>query len=112
MKNIVLLLVIGTLMQGCANVSQPTASRPLVDKKVMGKTTPVDISINSILDNAKSGESVQANQHSMVLGSKFVSATGLTCRKLVSDKAGLDVYCLNLNNHWFKVKRVISEATQ
>ena len=109
MKNIALLLVIGTLFQGCAGIVQPTASRPLVEQETIHTTSTVDQALNSILSKAKSGTSVLNNNHSSVLGDKFIAATGLTCRKIESERYGQDIYCLKSQGNWLKIERVISE---
>jgi hypothetical protein len=112
MKNIVLLVVISTIFQGCASITQPTASRPLVEHKFVTSTGFVDSSLNVALSDSKAGTPVVIEQQPSVMGDRFFAATGLTCRKLTSEQAGQNIYCLNIQGRWFKVKRVISEYNE
>jgi hypothetical protein len=108
MKNIVLLVVISTVIQGCTNISQPTASRALVEDVFVTPTASVDFSLSTALSNSQAGATLLIEQQTVVMGKKFFAATGLTCRKLTSEPADQHIYCLNIQGNWFKVERVIS----
>jgi hypothetical protein len=112
MKNIVLLVVISTLVQGCAGIAQPTASRPLVENEFVTPTVSVDFSLNASLSNAKTGSSLVIEQQPAVMGERFFAATGLTCRKLAVEQTGQHIYCLKNQGSWFKIKKVISEYNE
>jgi hypothetical protein len=114
MKNIVLLAVISTLIQGCTSISQPTASIPLVENEFESVTPNVfvDFSLSEALFDLKTGNTLVIEQQPAVMGDRFFAATGFTCRKLTSEKAGQRIYCLNKLGSWFKVKRVISEYNE
>jgi len=112
MKNIVLLVVISTMVQGCTSIAQPTASRALVEDVFVTPTASVDFSLSTALSNSQAGSTLFIEQQSVVMGDKFFAATGLTCRKLTSDQAGQHIFCLNILGNWFKVKRVISEYNE
>jgi hypothetical protein len=114
MKNIMLLAVLSTLIQGCTSISQPTASRPLVEHefKSLASAAAVDVSLSTALSNTKSGATFIIQEKSMVMGNTFFAATGLTCRKLISEQVGQHIYCLNNQGNWFQVKKVISEYNE
>ena len=112
MKNIVLLAVISTLIQGCTSVAQPTASRPLVENEFVTPTGSVGVSLSAALSNSKVGSALVIEQKPAVMGGRFFAATGLACRKLTSEHAGQHIYCLNIQGSWFKVKKVISEYNE
>ena len=109
MKNIVLLAVLSTLIQGCTSIAQPTASRPLVENEFVIPSAPVNVSLSTALSNAEAGVEMIIQQKPAVFGERFFAATGLTCRKLTSVLTGQAIYCLNTDSSWFKVKKVISE---
>jgi hypothetical protein len=112
MKNIVLIAVISTLIQGCTSIAQPTASRPLVENEFVTPNVSVDFSLSEALFDLKTGAALVIDQQSAVMGDRFFAATGFTCRKLTSEKAGQHIYCLNNVGSWYKVKRVISEYNE
>jgi len=112
MKNIVLLTVISTLIQGCTSIAQPTASRPLVEHEYVTPIASANSSLSASLSNAKAGDKLVVGQQPAVMGDVFFAATGLTCRKLVSEPVRLHIYCLNTQGRWFKVKKVISEYNE
>jgi hypothetical protein len=112
MKNIVFLAVISIQIQGCTSVSQPTASRPLVEHEFVTSTAFVDLSLGAVLSNTKAGTALVIEQQPVVMSDKFFAATGLTCRKLTSEQAGQYIYCLNIQGNWFKVNQVISEYNE
>jgi hypothetical protein len=109
MKNVMLLAVLSTFIQGCSSITQPTASRPLVAHEFVMPISSVDVSLSIALSNAKTGAAMNIHQQSVVMGERFFAATGLTCRKLTSVQAGQHVYCLNIQGNWFQIKKVISE---
>ncbi|MFT7315620.1 MAG: hypothetical protein ACI9J5_003782 [Paraglaciecola sp.] len=109
MKNIVLLAVLSTFIQGCSSIVQPTASLPLVEHEFVIPIGSVDVSLSTALSNAKSGAAMNIHQQPAVMGERFFAATGLNCRKLTSVQAGQHIYCLNIQGNWFQVKKVISE---
>jgi hypothetical protein len=109
MKNIVLLAVLSTFIQGCSSIVQPTASLPLVEHDFVIPIGSVDVSLSTALSNAKSGAAMNIHQQPAVMGERFFAATGLNCRKLTSVQAGQHIYCLNIQGNWFQVKKVISE---
>jgi hypothetical protein len=108
MKNIVLLAVLSTFIQGCSSIVQPTASLPLVEHEFV-PIGSVDVSLSTALSNTKTGAAMNIHQQPAVMGERFFAATGLTCRKLTSVQAGQHIYCLNIQGNWFQVKKVISE---
>lgn len=112
MKNIVLLSVLSTFIQGCTSIEQPTASRPLVEHEYVTPTASTNSFLNSSLSNAKAGEKLVVEQQPAVMGDVFFAASGLTCRKLITKQVGQNIYCLNTRGHWFKVKNVISEYNE
>ncbi|MFT5924865.1 MAG: hypothetical protein ACI9LE_001865 [Paraglaciecola sp.] len=109
MKNIVLLAVLSTLVQGCTSIAQPTASLPLVEHDFVIPTGSVDVSLSTALSNAKTGAAMNIHHQPAVMGERFFAATGLNCRKLTSVQAGQNIYCLNIQGNWFQVKKVISK---
>ena len=109
MKNIVLLSVMLTVAQGCSSIDQPKASRALVEHQYVAQAPTVDSSLSIALSNSKAGSVLSIEQQATLMGLKFFSATGLTCRKLTSEFAGQHIYCLNPKSSWFKVNKVISE---
>jgi hypothetical protein len=109
MKNIVLLAVLSTFIQGCTSIVQPTASIPLVEHEFVFPSGSVDVSLSTALSNAKAGAVLMIQQKPAVMGERFFAATGLTCRRLTSAQVGEFIYCLNTQSNWFKVKKVISE---
>jgi hypothetical protein len=109
MKNIMLLAVLCTFIQGCTSITQPTASRPLVEHEFVIPSAFVDVPLSTALSNAKTGAAISIQRQSAVMGDQFFAATGLTCRKLTSAQVGQHIYCLNIQGNWFQVKKVISE---
>jgi len=112
MKNITLLAVLLTLVQGCASIAQPTASRPLVEHEFVTPSASIDVSLSRFLSNAKTGAAITIQQKPVVMGERFFAASGLNCRKLTSELTGQTIYCLNTESSWFKVKKVISEYNE
>jgi hypothetical protein len=114
MKNIVLLVLLSSLIQGCTSISQPTASTPLVENalKFFTSTAFVDFSLSEALFDLKTGAKLVIEQQPAVMGDKYFAATGNTCRKLTLEKLGQRTYCLNNLGSWYKVKRVISEYNE
>jgi hypothetical protein len=109
MKNIVLLAVLSTFLQGCTSISQPTASRPLVEHEFVIPTGSVDVALSTALSNARTGATMNVHQQPALMGERFFAATGLNCRKLILVQAEQHIYCLNIQGNWFQVKKVISE---
>jgi hypothetical protein len=109
MKNIMLLAVLSTFIQGCSSIKQPTASLPLVEHQFVIPTGSVDVSLSTALSNAKTGAAMNIHQQPAVMGERFFAATGLNCRKLTSVQAEEHIYCLSIQGNWFQVKKVISE---
>jgi hypothetical protein len=112
MKHITLLVVLLTLVQGCASIAQPTASRPLVEHEFVTPSAAIDVSLSTALTNAKTGAAITIQQKSVVMGERFFAASGLSCRKLTIELTGQAIYCLNNDSRWFKVKKVISEYNE
>ena len=112
MKKILFLAVLSILIQGCTSISQPVASRPLVEHKFVTPIASVESSLGMDLSNVDVGTAVVVEKQSAVMGERFFAATGLSCRKLTVQHTGQDVYCLNTQGRWFKVKRVISEYNE
>jgi hypothetical protein len=114
MKNIMLLAVLSSLIQGCTSISQPTASTPLVENALEFSTSTafLDFSLSEALFDLKTGAKLVIEQHPAVMGEKYFAATGNTCRKLTLEKLGQRIYCLNNLGSWHKVKRVISEYNE
>ena len=109
MKNIVLLAVLSTLIQGCTSIAQPTASRPLVENEFVIPSAPVNVSLSTALFNAEAGVEMIIQQKPAVFGERFFAATGLNCRKLTSELGGQHIYCLDIQGSWFQINNVISE---
>jgi hypothetical protein len=112
MKNIVLLVLLSTLIQGCTSIAQPTASLALVENEFVTPIASVETSLSTALTHTKAGKTLVIGQQPTVLGDSFFAASGLTCRKLTSQHTGLHIYCLNIQGNWFKVKKVISEYNE
>ncbi len=112
MKKILLLALLSSLIQGCTSISQPTASRPLVENKFVTPIASVESSLGVALSNLNAGSDLVVDQQPAVMGEIFFAATGLNCRKLTLHHLGQNVYCLNAQGRWFKVKRVISEYNE
>ncbi|PKG98937.1 hypothetical protein [Paraglaciecola sp. MB-3u-78] len=112
MKNIILLTVLSTLIQGCTSIAQPTASLPLVEHEFVFPSASIDVSLSTALSNAKAGSEMIIQQKPTVMGERFFAATGLTCRKLTSEQTGQHIYCLNIQGSWFQVENVISEYNE
>jgi hypothetical protein len=112
MKNIVLFSTICFLFQGCTSINQPTASRALVESQFVELSefdSFIDLSLVSALSNAETGTVLAIEDQIVVIGSKYFAATGLNCRKAISEQGGQDIYCLDGQANWFKVNKVISE---
>jgi hypothetical protein len=112
MKNTVLFFAILIFVQGCANISQPTASRALVENQFEAPAVIVGVSLADALANSSVGTVLAVQNQAVVMGNKFFAAIGLTCRKLILEQSGQDIYCLNERGDWFKVNKVISEYTE
>jgi hypothetical protein len=112
MKKILLVVLLPTLIQGCTSISQPTASRPLVEHKFVTPIVSVESSLGIALSNDETGTNLVVEQQPAMMGENFFAATGLSCRKLTLQQLGQNVYCLNVQGRWFKVKRVISEYNE
>jgi hypothetical protein len=112
MKKILLVALLSTLIQGCTSISQPTASRPLVEHKFVTSIASVKLSLGTALSNLTVGTTLIVEQIPAVMGEHFFAATGLSCRKLTLQQRGQNVYCLNAQGLWFKVKQVISEYNE
>jgi hypothetical protein len=112
MKNIIIIPIILTIAQGCTSIQQPTASRALVENQHVASEVVADLSLSAALSNLKVGAALTIEQRPAVMGDSFFAATGLTCRKLTWQHVEQNIYCLNPQGHWFKVKRVIAEYNE
>lgn len=112
MKNILLVAVLSILMQGCTSISQPTASRALVEHEFVTPIVSVGSSLSEALSNIETGAALVIEQQPALMGDSFFAATGLTCRRLTLQQMGQSIYCLSTQGNWFKVKRVISEYNE
>ena len=112
MKKILLITVLSILIQGCTSIAQPTASRPLVEHKLVTPMASVESSLGVALSNVKPGTTLIVEQQPAVMGENFFAAIGLSCRRLTLQQLGQNVYCLNAQGRWFKVKQVISEYNE
>ena len=112
MKKILLVALLPILIQGCTSISQPTASRPLVEHKFVTPIASVGSTLGIALSNDKTGTSLVVEQQPAIMGNNFFAAIGLSCRKLTLQQLGQNVYCLNAQGRWFKVKQVISEYNE
>lgn len=113
MKNFILLSGLFFLLSSCTSIEQPIASRPLVEKQDVSSKIPISSSsLSSALSNKKVGDVLVIGQQRVVMGNQFFAATGLTCRKLTTEVSGQNTYCLDIQGHWFKVNRVISEYSE
>lgn len=113
MKNIILFSIVFILTQGCTSISQPTASRALVEKQFAVSNESVAVSLASALSDSKVGSVVVIQEESVVMGVKFFAATGLICRKLNTKSSGQDIYCLNdQQGGWYKVNKVIAQYNE
>lgn len=112
MKIVVLFTFIAVFIQGCGSITQPTASRPIVESN---KATAVQLSNDSLtehLSNAKVGYAIIIQGQNLTLGEQFFAASGLSCRKVANDKnTSYIVYCQDEQKRWFKVNSVISQYT-
>ena len=112
MKKILLVVALSIFIQGCTSIAQPVPSRPLVEHKFVTPIASVESSLGMALSNEDVGTAVVVEQQSAVMGERFFAATGLSCRKLTLQQLGQNIYCLNAQGSWFKVKRVISEYNE
>ncbi|WP_158966951.1 hypothetical protein [Paraglaciecola sp. L3A3] len=112
MKNILLLPIIFTVMQGCSSIDQPVASRALVEHHFVADAPSVDLSLGTALSNSKTGAVLTINNQEAVVGAKFFAASGFICRKVIAKPSGQDIYCKNSDKGWFQVNKVISEYSE
>lgn len=110
MKIVVLFTFIAGFIQGCGSITQPTASRPLVENNMVATPQLVNDSLNQHLSHSGPGTVIVVATKNKVLGRQFFAASGLTCRK-VNEQNTLDshIYCQNEQNAWFKAGNVISQ---
>ncbi|MGS2719892.1 hypothetical protein [Paraglaciecola aestuariivivens] len=108
MKNIVLLALSSAFLLSCTTVSQPIASRPLVEQGYLAPNSQIVSSLNTQLSTNPPTDSFTIQGQNVALGPKYFAATGLVCRKL-SSKIQHQIYCQNTKGNWFKVKQVLSE---
>ena len=97
------------LFQGCASISQPTASRPLVEHEYVISAPAESDLMQRQLNSIQSGSKISVNNESGTIGAQFFAATGATCRKVYFTHSGQAVFCQNELKQWYRVKSVISE---
>jgi hypothetical protein len=112
MKTIILLSVILISLQGCTSIDQPTASRALVEGQFLVPAQAIDSSLSEALSNSKAGAALSVDGQVVVMGEQFFAAIGLNCRKVNSEQADKFIYCLNSQDVWFKVNKVIAEYNE
>jgi hypothetical protein len=112
MKKIVLFPICVILTQGCTAISQPTASRSLVEQQFVVPSASVDSSLSAALSHSKTGTILAIEEQNLEIGNTFFAATGLNCRKVSLQQKGNDIYCFNDQGDWFKVNKVISEYNE
>lgn len=97
------------LFQGCTSISQPTASRPLVEHEYVIAAPAESDLMQRQLTHSTSGSIISLDNDSGTIGPKFFAATGATCRKVFLTMSGQTVFCQNELKQWYRVKSVISE---
>tara|TARA_R110001632_G_scaffold8686_12_gene34617 strand:+ start:29182 stop:29541 length:360 start_codon:yes stop_codon:yes gene_type:complete len=96
------------LFQGCTSISQPTASRPLVEHEYVIAAPAESDLMQRQLSRNESGSKISVNKESGTIGAQFFAATGATCRKVYFTTSGQTVFCRNELKQWYRVKSVIS----
>jgi hypothetical protein len=114
MKNIFSLLLATCCLSACSSISQPVASRALVEYTFVSKQNNVPSTVWQELSTARFGKRIVINQKQAELGQQYFSANGRTCRKLVWIDTNSDslprVTCKSaLDESWQYVKPVMSE---
>lgn len=102
-------------LQACTSISQPTASRALVEQQFVlasANSGTIESNLRAALENSAAGTGVIVNNDSLVLGNTYFAATGQTCRRLSSQQSDQIIYCLNEQDGWFKVNKVIAEYNE
>jgi hypothetical protein len=110
MKNLFLISTSVFLFCACSSVTQPIASRPLVEQNFSNYYQDLPESIWHSLQNKSDGEMLRFSSQQIELGRLFFSATGNQCRHLTFSNDLLRVACrVDNSQQWYLVKPVISE---
>jgi hypothetical protein len=114
MRNIFSLLLATFYVMGCSSISQPVASRALVEYTFATEQDNVPSTVWQELSNARFGKKVAIDQKYAELGQTYFSANGRTCRTLLWIDANVDalprVTCKSIqDDSWQYVKPVMSE---
>jgi hypothetical protein len=114
MRNIISLLLLTFYLVGCTSISQPVASRALVEYTFDSEQENVPSTSWQALSTARFGQKIVIAQKSAELGQRYFSANGRTCRKLLWIDSNIDalarVTCKSsLDDSWQYVKPVMSE---
>ncbi|MDO6559647.1 hypothetical protein [Paraglaciecola chathamensis] len=96
------------LFQGCTSISQPTASRPLVEHEYVISTPVENDSMQRSLSNISADASISIDAQAATLGPKYFSASGVICRSAETQYSGQYLFCQNALKQWYRVKSVIS----
>lgn len=101
------------LVQGCVGISQPIASRQLVEGEPVTDNKAIPQTVWGHLSSAKSGEQIQIHSNKFVLGSRFFSAAGKNCRELKEVDLRMFIACKeNDSEGWYLVKPILSDHQQ
>ena len=114
MKNIFSLLLATFYVMGCSSISQPVASRALVEYTFVSEQDNVPSTAWQELSSARFGKKIAIDQKYAELGQQYFSANGRTCRTLLWIDANIDalprVTCKSTqDDSWQYVKPVMSE---
>ena len=109
MKKFWIILGICSVFQGCTAIQQPVATRQLVEDSTTSGFPTVAAELNQLLSNQQENSSVIWEGQTAMLGKRFFSATGKTCRKVTIEQLGDRVFCQGEDNQWFTVQPVLAE---
>ena len=114
MKNIFSLLFATSYLVGCSSVSQPVATRALVEYSYISEQSNVPSRLWPELSVVSSGNRIVVEQKHAELGQRYFSANGRMCRKLLWVDADVDslsqIICKSAQDEsWQFVKPVMSE---
>jgi hypothetical protein len=117
MRNIFSLLLATYYLVGCSSVSQPVASRALVEHTFATEQNNVPSAVWQDLSTARMGKKIAIDQKYVELGQAYFSANGRTCRTLLWIDANIDalprVTCKSTqDDSWQYVKPVMSEYVE
>lgn len=107
-----LLLGFTLVLQACTTIKQPTAKNDLVGTLVIDESLYVGDNINSSLTQSITNSTIILANESYVVGRKFYSALGKTCRKLNTENKEYKVFCLDQNGKWYETKPILARYSE